>query len=124
MTSKLKYKVEAINGFTKSIYVINPFDSYGYNKWRDALKPTQILSKLCKDNKLELPIYQHDRVIIGEFCMTFSLEEVQTWNGSTFKSNLNEHLALAVLHRWSEIPVIGCKVIGNISIKVDFNLDS
>lgn len=74
------------------------------------MKPTQILTKLCKDNKLDPPVFQHDRVIIGSYCMTFPFEKIQTWNGPTFKSNLNEHLALAVLHRWSEVPGIGCKV--------------
>lgn len=29
--------------------------SHGYNVWRDPLKPTQILGKLCKDGKMDPP---------------------------------------------------------------------
>lgn len=31
--------------------------SHGYNIWRDPLKPSQILAKLCKDGKIEGPHY-------------------------------------------------------------------
>lgn len=74
------------------------------------MKPTQILQKLCKDNKLEAPHYFQDHVVIGKYCMTFSDEEVLTWNGPVTCKNRDEHLALAVLHRWQEIPKVGCKV--------------
>lgn len=74
------------------------------------MKPTQILNRLCKENKLETPHYYQDRVVISRFCMTFSEEEVLMWNGPTTCKNRDEHLALAVLHRWDEIPKIGCKV--------------
>lgn len=76
------------------------------------MKPTQILQKLCKDNKLEAPHYFQDHVVIGKFCMTFSDEEVLSWNGPSTCKNRDEHLALAVLHRWQEIPKVGCKVSG------------
>lgn len=75
------------------------------------MKPTQILQKLCKENKMETPHYFQDRVVIGRFCMTFSEEEVFAWNGPTTCKNRDEHLALAVLHRWSEIPHVGCKIV-------------
>lgn len=85
--------------------------SVGYNRWRDPMKPTQILQKLCKENKLETPHYFQDRVLIGRYCMTFSEDEVFAWNGPTTCKNRDEHLALAVLHRWSEIPNVGCKIV-------------
>nr|CAD7423852.1 unnamed protein product [Timema monikensis] len=59
--------------------------SYGYNQWRDPMKPTQILTKLCKDGKIDGPIYTN----VG----------------------LEEHMALAVLHRWHEFPRIGCQLV-------------
>lgn len=31
--------------------------SHGYNIWRDPMKPTQILAKLCKDGKIDGPHY-------------------------------------------------------------------
>jgi len=37
----------------------------GYNEWRDPMQPTQILSKLCKDYKLDGPFYQPGRVRLG-----------------------------------------------------------
>ncbi|XP_055296702.1 otoferlin isoform X2 [Sitodiplosis mosellana] len=87
------------------------YEEFGYNRWRDPMKPTQILQKLCKDNKLETPHYFQDRVVIGRYCMTFTEEEVFAWNGPTTCKNRDEHLALAVLHRWSEIPNVGCKIV-------------
>jgi otoferlin len=42
--------------------------------------------------------------------MTFSNEEVFSWNSPATCKYRDEHLALAVLHRWEEIPRIGCKV--------------
>jgi otoferlin len=85
--------------------------SFGYNAWRDPMKPTQILLKLCKDTKLENPHYFQDRVVIGRYCMTFSRDEVIAWNSPTTCKYRDEHLALAVLHRWEEIPRVGCKIV-------------
>lgn len=31
------------------------FFSHGFNKWRDPIKPTAILQRLCKDYKLDGP---------------------------------------------------------------------
>ncbi|KAI8121686.1 Otoferlin [Lucilia cuprina] len=87
------------------------YEDCGYNQWRDPMKPTQILSKLCKENKLDTPHYFQDRVAIGKYCMTFSDEEVIAWNGPSTCRNRDEHLALACLHRWSEIPGVGCKIV-------------
>lgn len=92
------------------VYLRKSHFSTGYNTWRDPMKPTQILQKLCKENKLETPHYFQDHVVIGKYCMTFSEEEVLAWNGPSTCKNRDEHLALAVLHRWQEIPKVGCKV--------------
>lgn len=85
------------------------------------MKPTQILQRICKENKLESPHYFQDRVVIGRYCMTFSPEEVLEWNGPTTCRNRDEHLALAVLHRWSEIPRVGCKVCANSLIQIVYS---
>lgn len=110
---KSKFKLQFIIQFDTFIDTEKSlrFFSYGYNRWRDPMKPTQILQKLCKENKLETPHYFQDRVVIGRYCMTFSEEEVLGWNGPTTCKNRDEHLALAVLHRWSEIPSVGCKIV-------------
>ncbi|XP_055522373.1 otoferlin-like isoform X2 [Wyeomyia smithii] len=87
------------------------YEDTGYNQWRDPMKPTQILTKLCKENKLEPPQYLQDRVTIGRYCFTFSHEEIQAWNSPTTCKFRDEHLALAVLHRWEEVPRVGCKIV-------------
>ncbi|XP_055617396.1 otoferlin-like isoform X1 [Toxorhynchites rutilus septentrionalis] len=87
------------------------YEDSGYNQWRDPMKPTQILSRLCKENKLEPPQYLQDRVAIGRYCFTFANEEIQTWNSPTTCKYRDEHLALAVLHRWEEVPRVGCKIV-------------
>lgn len=31
--------------------------SHGYNIWRDPMKPSQILARLCKEGKMDPPVY-------------------------------------------------------------------
>ena len=39
-------------------YVIfHSFVRFGFNKWRDPMKPSQILARLCKDEGLDGPTY-------------------------------------------------------------------
>lgn len=40
--------------------------SEGYNAWRDAIKPTELLVKLCKENRLDSPHFTPGRITIGE----------------------------------------------------------
>lgn len=40
--------------------------SDGYNAWRDAIKPTDLLIKLCKENRLDIPRFTPGRITIGE----------------------------------------------------------
>ncbi|CAB1331252.1 unnamed protein product, partial [Coregonus sp. 'balchen'] len=67
---------------------------HGYNVWRDPLKPTQILAKLCKECKLDGPHYgPGGRVKVAN------------------RKQTDEHLALTVLKHWEDIPRVGCKLI-------------
>uniref|UniRef100_A0A672ZSG3 Otoferlin n=1 Tax=Sphaeramia orbicularis TaxID=375764 RepID=A0A672ZSG3_9TELE len=67
---------------------------HGYNVWRDPMKPTQILAKLCKDGKLDGPHYgPGGRVKVEN------------------RKQTDEHLALTVLNHWEEIPRVGCKLV-------------
>jgi hypothetical protein len=50
------------------------FRSEGYNAWRDPMKPTHILSKLCKDGKIDGPYYQPGKVRVGNRLFTAPLE--------------------------------------------------
>ncbi|XP_050085649.1 otoferlin-like isoform X2 [Anopheles aquasalis] len=91
--------------------IASRYEDSGYNIWRDPMKPTQILTKLCKENKLEPPQYFQDRVNIGRCCFVFTGEEIQTWSNPASIKYRDEHLALAVLHRWEEMPRVGCKIV-------------
>ncbi|GFY55693.1 otoferlin [Trichonephila inaurata madagascariensis] len=54
---------------------LNPvFGKSGPNQWRDPLKPTQILAKLCKDLKLDGPYIMHNRIRIGGKAFTFQAD--------------------------------------------------
>ena len=61
---------------TQSITIIMRFLLYfdlhraGYNAWRDPMKPSQILHKLCKDSKVDGPYYQPGRVRVGNRVFT------------------------------------------------------
>uniref|UniRef100_A0A7N6BS07 Otoferlin n=1 Tax=Anabas testudineus TaxID=64144 RepID=A0A7N6BS07_ANATE len=67
---------------------------HGYNVWRDPMKPTHILAKLCKDGKLDGPNYgPGGRVKVEN------------------RKQTDEHLALTVLNHWEEIPRAGCKLV-------------
>lgn len=79
----------------------------GYNAWRDAIKPSYLLLKLCKDNGLDSPRFTPGRISIGNKVFTgktLFVDEDQMVESY-------EHLALKVLHRWSEISDVGCKLV-------------
>ncbi|KAJ8255189.1 hypothetical protein GJAV_G00202030 [Gymnothorax javanicus] len=78
----------------------------GYNAWRDSLKPSQLLIKLCKENHLQVPLFQPGRITIGE--KVFTGKTVFVDEDQTIESY--EHLALKILNRWNEFPV-GHKLI-------------
>ncbi|CAM4651752.1 unnamed protein product [Leuciscus chuanchicus] len=82
---------------------------HGYNVWRDPLKPTQILGKLCKDGKMDPPQFgPGGRVKVANRVYT-GPTEIEDENG--LKKQTDEHLALAVLKHWEDIPRIGCKLV-------------
>ncbi|XP_053565469.1 otoferlin [Bombina bombina] len=82
---------------------------HGYNMWRDPVKPTQILSKLCKEGKIDGPHFgPGGRVKVTNRVFT-GPTEIEDENGQ--KKQTDEHLALSVLHHWEEIPRVGCKLV-------------
>ena len=47
--------------------------SCGYNQWRDPMKPVQLLTRLCKDGKVDGPHFSAGKVRVGE--KTFTLQK-------------------------------------------------
>uniref|UniRef100_A0A8C1TU14 Otoferlin b n=1 Tax=Cyprinus carpio TaxID=7962 RepID=A0A8C1TU14_CYPCA len=74
-----------------------------------SMCPTQILAKLCKDGKMDPPQYgPGGRVKVANRVYT-GPTEIEDENG--LKKQTDEHLALAVLNRWDDMPRIGCKLV-------------
>ncbi|XP_058250619.1 dysferlin isoform X2 [Hemibagrus wyckioides] len=70
----------------------------GVNQWRDQMKPTQLLHRLCQRRNYKLPVYKHDRVIFrGHEYTTADLDEAKPVNPHL--GPLEERLALLVLRR-------------------------
>ena len=84
------------------------FSSAGYNAWRDPQRPSQILSKLCKDSKLDGPHYLPGKVRVSNRVFTANVDTSGDADGMKASE---EHLALAVLNHWEEVPKAGCKLV-------------
>ncbi|XP_061741613.1 otoferlin isoform X14 [Nerophis ophidion] len=89
--------------------ISSSYSVHGYNVWRDPLKPSQILAKLCKEGKIDPPQYGPGgkvkvakRIFIGPTVM-------EDENG--LKKQTEEHLALTVLNHWEEVPRVGCRLV-------------
>ncbi|MBN3273822.1 OTOF protein, partial [Polyodon spathula] len=89
--------------------IAQSYSIHGYNAWRDPMKPTQILTKLCKEGKVDGPhfgpggrVKVANRVFLGP-------TELEDENG--LKKHTDEHLALIALQHWEDIPRVGCKLI-------------
>ncbi|XP_075960903.1 fer-1-like protein 6 [Anarhichas minor] len=83
------------------------YSLHGYNAWRDCLKPSELLSQLCNDNGLDEPVFSPGRITVaGKVFIgkTWFIQEEEPMESY-------EHLALKILHRWAEIPAVGCKLV-------------
>ncbi|XP_072292290.1 otoferlin-like, partial [Eucyclogobius newberryi] len=89
--------------------VARTYSIHGYNVWRDPMKPTHILSKLCKDGKLDGPHYGPQGKVKVENRVFMGPTEIEDENG--LKKQTDEHVALSVLNHWEQIPKAGCKLV-------------
>ncbi|NWZ73917.1 OTOF protein, partial [Acrocephalus arundinaceus] len=81
--------------------------------WRDPMKPSQILSKLCKEGKVDGPHFgPGGRVKVANRVFT-GPTEIEDENGMALWDHppTDEHLALAVLRHWEDIPRAGCRLV-------------
>ncbi|XP_053322427.1 fer-1-like protein 6 [Spea bombifrons] len=83
------------------------YEIEGYNTWRDSTKPTEILTKLCKDNKLSGPFFRPGQIQVGSKIFTGQT----IFDQDDEKVESYEHLALKVLRSWSDIPGVGCTLV-------------
>lgn len=87
----------------------NKYAIHGYNVWRDPMKPSHILAKLCKDGKLDGPHYGPPGKVKVENRVFMGPTEIEDENG--LKKQTDEHVALSVLNHWEQIPKVGCKLV-------------
>uniref|UniRef100_A0A8C3Y454 C2 domain-containing protein n=1 Tax=Catharus ustulatus TaxID=91951 RepID=A0A8C3Y454_CATUS len=78
------------------------YDLNGYNMWRDAFKPTQILDSLCKKNSIPAPEYRWEEIKPSS----------SPWLCPPAENLVDdEHKALYVLQHWEEMPGYGYKLV-------------
>uniref|UniRef100_A0A8C2UG31 Fer-1-like protein 4 n=1 Tax=Coturnix japonica TaxID=93934 RepID=A0A8C2UG31_COTJA len=86
--------------------VASQYDINGYNMWRDAFKPTQILDSLCKKMSLPAAEYRREEVKVGS--KIFKVPPEVFPEGTEMD---DEHKALYVLQHWEEMPGHGYKLV-------------
>ncbi|XP_071963772.1 otoferlin-like [Antedon mediterranea] len=74
---------------------------YGYNKWRDPEKPTEILQKICEENRFEPPIYSGGGQVTVNGLDIYG--EANLVDDTGFSVPTNEHAALEALLNWEDI---------------------
>ncbi|XP_063069858.1 fer-1-like protein 6 isoform X2 [Engraulis encrasicolus] len=79
----------------------------GYNAWRDCVQPTDLLCKLCKEQRVPGPTFQPGRITVGGRAFTGKTTFMD--EDRMFESY--EHLALKVLHRWPEVAGDSCRLV-------------
>ncbi|KAM4622831.1 fer-1-like protein 4 [Discoglossus pictus] len=99
--------------------IASQYDVDGYNKWRDAFKPSQILNSLCKKHTLAPPDYRREEVKVNNkifripneafpeeaFIKDKDKEEDEGMTG------YDEYKALYVLQHWDEMPEFGHRLV-------------
>uniref|UniRef100_A0A669PQM6 Fer-1 like family member 6 n=1 Tax=Phasianus colchicus TaxID=9054 RepID=A0A669PQM6_PHACC len=83
----------------------------GYNAWRDATKPSEILTKLCKDNRINGPFMRPGEIQVGTKVFKGQTVFTEDENGNEVPVESYEHLSLKVLRSWEEIPEVGYKLV-------------
>ncbi|XP_030359330.1 fer-1-like protein 4 [Strigops habroptila] len=99
--------------------VASQYDINGYNTWRDAFKPTQILDSLCKKNSLPAAEYRREEVKVDNKIFKVPPEafpedaSVRNKRGAVDENSSvdDEHKALYVLQHWEEMPGYGYKLV-------------
>ncbi|KAM6298716.1 fer-1-like protein 4 [Aegotheles albertisi] len=99
--------------------VASQYDINGYNMWRDAFKPTQILDSLCTKNSLPAAEYRREEVKVDNKIFKVPPEAFPEEASVRNKRGVadenwsvdDEHKALYVLQHWEEMPRYGYKLV-------------
>ncbi|XP_046289852.1 fer-1-like protein 4 [Marmota monax] len=89
------------------------YDVDGYNAWRDAFRPSQILAGLCQRCGLPAPEYRARAVKVGSKVFLTPPETLPPGgSGPKVASEASEEAqALLVLRRWQEMPGLGIQLV-------------
>nr|XP_031540909.1 otoferlin [Vicugna pacos] len=89
--------------------IAQTYSTHGYNIWRDPMKPSQILTRLCKEGKVDGPHFgPPGRVKVSNRVFT-GPSEIEDENGQ--RKPTEEHVALLALRHWEDIPRVGCRLV-------------
>ncbi|ERE71692.1 fer-1-like protein 4 [Cricetulus griseus] len=89
------------------------YDVDGYNAWRDAFRPSQILLGLCQRCGLPAPEYRAGAVKVGTRVFLTPSEALPSDGRDPKGTNeaSEEAQALLVLRRWQEMPGFGIQLV-------------
>ncbi|XP_036100587.1 fer-1-like protein 4 [Molossus molossus] len=89
------------------------YDVDGYNAWRDAFRPSQILVGLCQRCGLPYPEYRAGAVKVGSKVFLTPPETLTAGSGGPEVVNEvpEEAQALLVLQHWQEMPGFGIQLV-------------
>ncbi|XP_061731426.1 fer-1-like protein 4 isoform X1 [Nerophis ophidion] len=85
------------------------YDKNGYNMWRDAKKPSVILSELCKTNGIPSPEYRPNEVKVLNKVFKIPADAIpedllkKNQRSPQEQEEMEEHAALSVLQCWGEM---------------------
>ncbi|KAM5292345.1 otoferlin isoform 2-T2 [Ctenodactylus gundi] len=89
--------------------IAQTYSIHGYNIWRDPMKPSQILTRLCKEGKVDGPHFgPPGRVKVANRVFT-GPSEIEDENGQ--RRPTDEHVALYALRHWEDMPRVGCRLV-------------
>ena len=86
------------------------YDPCGYNEWRDPMKPSQILARMCKEGKIDGPHFNKNKVTVGDKVFTVNSFKALPESPATSKVQ-EEQLALGALHHWDQIARVGVSLV-------------
>ncbi|XP_033042129.1 fer-1-like protein 4 isoform X2 [Trachypithecus francoisi] len=89
------------------------YDIDGYNAWRDAFRPSQILAGLCQRCGLPAPEYRAGAVKVGTKVFLTPPDTLPPGSSGpkVVSGDPKEAQALLVLRRWQEMPGFGIQLV-------------